>query len=78
MSETPFDRDYIWGFRRYQFLSFMMLGIVNPLLPLFFKSRAMDKSEVGWLWALFSVMALAAPPVWSMNAARRSRGALSG
>ncbi len=44
MSEMPTEKDYIWGFRRYQFLSFMMLGIVNPLLGPFFKSRGMDKA----------------------------------
>ena len=61
-----FDRDYTWGFRRYQLLSFMMLGVVNPLLPMFLKSRGMDKAEVGATWALFSVMALVVPPLWGM------------
>ncbi len=67
MSHTDqFDRDYTWGFRRYQFLSFMMLGIVNPLMAPFFESRGMNKAQVGWLVALFSLMALFVPPLWGM------------
>ncbi|KPJ55948.1 MAG: hypothetical protein AMS16_03320 [Planctomycetes bacterium DG_58] len=44
----------------------MMLGVVNPLLPLFLKSRGLNKAQVGKTWALFSVMALVGPPVWGM------------
>ena len=29
---APFDKDYAWAFRRYQFVSFMMLGIVAVAL----------------------------------------------
>jgi len=65
---THFDKDYTCGFRGYQFLSFMVLGIVNPLLPKFFDARGMDKTEVGMLMAIFGLMALAAPPVWGMAA----------
>jgi len=61
-----FDKDYLWGFRRYQFLSFMMLGIVNPLLMPFFQSRGMDKAQVGWLMAVLGLTALVVPPVWGL------------
>jgi len=63
---APFDRDHTWGFRRYQFLSFMMLGIVNPWLAPLFEDRGMTEAQVGWLTALFSVTALLVPPVWGM------------
>lgn len=61
-----FDRDHTWGFRRYQFLSFMMLAIVNPWLAPLYYARGMSDRQVGWLTALFSVMALLVPPVWGM------------
>ena len=63
-----FDKDHTWGFRRYQFVSFMMMGIVNPLLGPLFKARGMDPAGVGWLMALFGLTALVAPPLWGMVA----------
>ena len=68
MSQHPFDRDYTWGFRRYQFVAFLMMGIVHPLLGPLFESRGMDPEGVGWLMALFSLMVLAAAPLWGMVA----------
>jgi len=68
MTADGFDKDYTWGFRRYQLLSFMMLAIVNPWLAPLYYDRGMTDVQAGWLTALFSVMALLVPPVWGMLA----------
>jgi len=66
VANVPFDKDYTWGFRRYQFVSFMMMGIVNPLLGPLFASRGIDPAGVGRLMAVFGLAALVAPPLWGM------------
>ena len=66
MDNVHFDKDHVWGFRRYQFLSFMMLGIVNPLLTRFFQARGLDDAQIGWLLSTHWVVAAVLPLLWGM------------
>ncbi len=62
----PTDTRHIGAFRRYQFLSFMMLGIVNALLVPFMQSRGMGKAQLGGIQAFTWLAAAFAPFLWGM------------
>lgn len=59
-------RRHVWAFRRYQFLSFMTQGIVNPLLMPLLRSRGLNDEQIGWIQALHWTAAAAMPFVWGM------------
>ena len=59
-------RDYTSAFRRYQFLAFMMMGVVNPLLTPYMQSRGMTKAEIGGIQAFTWLAAAMAPFLWGM------------
>ncbi len=60
------ERDYTNAFRRYQFLAFMMMGVVNPLLTPYMQSRGLSKAQVGGVQAFAWLAAAAAPFLWGM------------
>lgn len=62
------DRDCTWAFRRYQFLAFMMLGVVNPFLSRYLQSRGLNADQMGWVQSVQWLTAAAVPFLWGMLA----------
>jgi PPP family 3-phenylpropionic acid transporter len=59
-------KDYTGAFRRYQFLSFTMLGIINALLTRFFQAQGLTRAQIGTVQTPHWLVAAVMPFLWGM------------